>query len=79
MSTVNVSLPNELYKQAERLANHQGVSMDKFLMMAIEKMASDYLADRAQRGSREKYEAALAQVPDIEPEDYDRLPESPES
>jgi len=26
------------------------------------------------KGSREKYEAILVKVPDVEPEDYDRIP-----
>jgi metal-responsive CopG/Arc/MetJ family transcriptional regulator len=75
MSTLSVSLPDTLFKQAERLAEHEGISMDRFIMTAIEKMASDYLENRAQRGNREAYEAALASAPDIEPEDYDKLPE----
>ena len=75
MSTLSVSLPDTLFKQAERLAEREGVSMDRFIMTAIERMASDYLEERAQRGSREEYEAALASVPDVEPEDYDKLPE----
>jgi hypothetical protein len=53
--------------------------MDRFIAMAIERMASlleeNYLEERARRGSRERYEAALAQVPDVEPEEYDKLPE----
>jgi hypothetical protein len=36
-------------------------------------MTEEYLAERAKRGSREKYEAMLAKVPDVEPEEYDRL------
>lgn len=39
-------------------------------------MTETYLEERARRGSRAKYEAALAQVPDVEPEVYDRLPQS---
>jgi hypothetical protein len=35
-------------------------------------MTEDYLKERARRGSRAKYEAALAQVPDVEPDEYDR-------
>jgi hypothetical protein len=34
----------------------------------------EYLRQRALRGSREKYEVALAGVPDVEPDAYDRLP-----
>ena len=36
-------------------------------------MTEEYLEKRAKRGSRAKYEAVLAKVPDIEPEAYDRL------
>ncbi len=32
------------------------------------------LQERAKRGSRLKYEAILAKVPDVEPEAYDRIP-----
>jgi hypothetical protein len=33
-----------------------------------------YLEALAQRGSRSKYAAVLAKVPDVEPEPYDQLP-----
>jgi hypothetical protein len=35
-------------------------------------MTEGYLKERAKRGSRAKYEAILAKVPDVEPEVYDR-------
>lgn len=35
-------------------------------------MTEGYLKERAKRGSRTKYEAILAKVPDVEPEVYDR-------
>ncbi|BBC26548.1 hypothetical protein [Pseudanabaena sp. ABRG5-3] len=35
-------------------------------------MTEGYLKERAKRGSRAKYEAILAKVPDFEPEVYDR-------
>jgi hypothetical protein len=41
-----------------------------------EKMAAlattDYLAERAKRGTWEKLFAVLAKAPDVEPEDYDK-------
>lgn len=47
-------------------------------MAVAEKMAAllteAYLEERARRGGRVEYEAALAQVPDVEPEPYDKLP-----
>ena len=33
----------------------------------------EYLEERAKRGSRQKFEAVLANVPDVEPEVYDQL------
>ncbi len=80
MSTVQVHLPDSLQHQLQTLAERDGISIDQFIATAVaEKMAAllteAYLAERAQRGSRAKYEAALAQVPDVEPESYDRLPQ----
>jgi hypothetical protein len=34
----------------------------------------DCLRERAKRGSRTAFDAVLAKVPDVEPPDYDRLP-----
>nr|WP_242044441.1 hypothetical protein [Leptolyngbya sp. FACHB-1624] len=56
-----------------------GSYIDHFIATAVtEKItaltAETYLEDLAKRGSREKYEAVLAKVPDVEPESYDRLP-----
>jgi uncharacterized protein (DUF433 family) len=33
----------------------------------------DYIADRAKRGNRAKFDAALAKVADVEPEEGDKL------
>lgn len=81
MITVQVHLPNSLQKQLEALADRDGISTDQFIASAVaEKIAAllteGYLEERATRGSRAKYEAALAQVPDVEPEPYDKLPQS---
>ena len=35
--------------------------------------ARNYLEQRAKRGSREKFERALSRVPDVEPEEHDKL------
>jgi hypothetical protein len=36
-------------------------------------LTEEYLEQRGQRGSREKYEAALSRVPDVQPDDEDRI------
>ena len=80
MSTVQVHLPDSLQQQLHAFAERAGISIDQFIATAVaEKMAAllteTYLEERATRSSRAKYEAALAQVPDVEPEPYDRLPQ----
>jgi hypothetical protein len=37
-------------------------------------MTEKHLEARAKRGSRRKFEAVLAKVPDAEPEETDRIP-----
>jgi len=36
-------------------------------------MTEDYLAERAARGSRERFEAVLRKVPHVDPDEQDRL------
>ncbi|WP_022834812.1 CopG family transcriptional regulator [Salisaeta longa] len=78
MSTINVTLPNSLERQLRELAEQEGISADQFIATAVaEKMSAlmteEYLERRGRRGSREKYEAALSRVPDIEPDERDRI------
>ncbi|MCM0592575.1 MAG: toxin-antitoxin system HicB family antitoxin [Gloeotrichia echinulata IR180] len=79
MSNLKVQLPDSLYKSLQELAEKDGISVDQFIATAVaEKIAAltteTYLEELAKRGSREKYEAVLAKVPDVEPEAYDQLP-----
>jgi hypothetical protein len=78
MSTISLRLPDSLHRQIRELAAREGISINQFISTAAaEKMAAlmtvEYLEERAQRGSREKFEAALARLPDVEPDDYDKL------
>jgi hypothetical protein len=78
MSTISLRIPDSLHKQIRKLADQDGISINQFISTAAaEKLAAlmtvDYLAERAKRGSREKFEEALAMLPDVEPEDFDKL------
>jgi HicB family len=78
MSTLSVRLPDSLHNQIRRLAKEDGISINQFISTAAaEKMAAlltlEYLEQRAERGRREKFDAALAELPDVEPESFDRL------
>lgn len=78
MSVLSLRLPDSLHKQVKELAAREGISINQFVATAVaEKMSAlmteEYLEERAARGTRAKYEAALAQVPDVEPDENDRL------
>ena len=67
MSTISLRLPESLHKQARELAKREAISINQLIATALaEKMAalltSEYLAERAARGSRAKYDRVLAKV-----------------
>jgi hypothetical protein len=79
MSIVQVQIPDSLHKCLSDLAGRHGISIDQFVSTAIAEkisalMTENYLKDRAERGDRAKYEAILAKVPDVDPEEHDRIP-----
>lgn len=73
------SLPQSLRKQLEAQAEKDGISPDQFVSSAIaEKIAAisavdEYLEQRANRASREKFLAVLAKVADVVPDECDSL------
>ena len=78
MSTLSLRLPDSSHRHLKEPASRDGISINQFIATAVaEKMAAvlteDYLQARAQRGERAKYDTALSQVPDVEPEEQDRL------
>ena len=78
MSTISLRLPESLHKRIRELASEDGISINQFISTAAaEKLAAlmsvEYLEKRAKRGSREKFEAALARLPDAEPDEQDKL------
>ena len=78
MSTLSVRLPDSLHKRIKKMAEGEGISMNQFITLAVTEKVSalmtvEYLESRARRGDREKFEAVLENVPDVEPEVYDQL------
>jgi len=78
MSTISLRLPNSLHNTIRGLAREEQVSINQFVTLAIAEkvsalMTEEYLEQRAKRGSRGKFEAAMAKVAKVEPETYDRF------
>ena len=78
MNAVQINLPHSLQSYLAALAEREGVTVEQFVASAVAEKASalmteEYLSERAARGSRARYDAALGTVPDAEPEEHDRL------
>jgi hypothetical protein len=72
MSTISLRLPESLHKQARELAAQEGISINQLIATSLaEKMSAlmtgEYLAERAARGSRRKFERVLKKVRDRPP------------
>ncbi len=78
MSTLSLRLPHSLHEQIRELAKREGISINQFIASAAaEKMAAllteEYIEKRARRANREKFQVVLNKVPDVEPENRDKL------
>ena len=78
MSTLSLRIPNSLHEQIRQLAKREGISINQFVASAAaEKMTAllteEYVEDRAKRASLIKFEKVLKKIPNVEPEDYDRI------
>jgi predicted transcriptional regulator len=79
MSTISLRLPDSLHKQVRKLAEKESVSINQLITVALAEklsalMTEEYLQKRAKRGSRKKFQRAMAKVPKVKPDEYDRLP-----
>jgi len=77
MSSMSIRLPNSLHQRLREYAAKEGVSINQFIASAtLEKLSVlstvEYLEARGARGSREKFENALAQVPDVDPDSMEK-------
>jgi hypothetical protein len=78
MTAINVKMPDSLKKKAGELAAKDGVSFAQFVSAAVAEKVSGWLTEddldqRAKRASRKKYNAALAQVPNVPADGNDKL------
>lgn len=78
MTNLNVQIPESLYKQIKALATKENMSIEQLVSVALSAqvsawMTKDYLEEKAQHGSWQKFQQVLNKVPDVEPEDYDKL------
>jgi len=78
VSTISLRLPDSLHESVRNLAKEDNISINQFVTTALaEKMAAltseKYLSERAEKGSKKKFKAALTKVKNIEPDTSDKL------
>jgi hypothetical protein len=78
MTTIQAQVPDPLYQMAADFAARENMTLEQIVSLALAQAlgawaAQNEIKERARRGSREKFLEFMAQVPDVEPPDYDRL------
>lgn len=73
--SVSINIPEELYDQARNIAEARHIPVEKVFESAFADQFATWqrLRERAKRGDRQKFLAVLDEVPDVEPEEYDRI------
>ena len=73
--TLNVTLPDSLYKKAMEVAEREQISVERVVYSALAEQlnALERLEERAARSSEDRFRTALAKIPDVEPPEYDQL------
>lgn len=78
MSSITVQLPDSLYAQVKKFTTQEQSTIEQFALLAIaEKLSSlatvDYIEQRAKQAHLNRLDELLLKVPDVEPQQHDRL------
>jgi predicted transcriptional regulator len=78
MKAIELNMPDEVYKKLENLASQDHQSVNVFALRKLEEFTRAFedfreLEQRAQRGSGEKFQAAMAKVPNVPPMPGDEI------
>ena len=77
MSILSIRLPDSLYQAVKMVAAEDSISINQFIASAVAEKVSaltteKYIQERTSCASKAQFEAVLANVPDVEPETFDR-------
>ena len=72
MTIIEVQVPEPVLEQARTLAEREGIPLEQLISLAVTQSIGvwsheSYVAHRANRGSCEAFQHALAEVPDAPP------------
>ena len=71
----SIELPEDLYQRAAELAAKDRVSVDELVASVLSTGVAgrEYIRSRAKLFTQEEFERALNSVPDVEPDENDRV------
>lgn len=78
MSTLSIRLPKSVHKKIKELAKKEGISINQLINSAVSEkisalMTVEYLENRGELASRDKFDTVLSKIAADEPEEYDVL------
>lgn len=78
MSAITINLPASLLAKLKEVAERDDSTPEQLAVLAIAEKLSciltvQYLKDRARRAKLDRFSELLSKVPDVEPEEHDRL------
>lgn len=78
MTTVQTKIPDSILRQAQAFAERENLSLEQVISLCLAHSlgvwtSDNLISERAKRGSREKFLEFMSKVPDVEPEEHDRL------
>ncbi len=78
MSVITIDVPESLFDKLKEVVAKDRSTPEHFALLALaEKLSSvitvEYLEERAKRAKVERFEQLLSKVPDVKPEETDRL------
>lgn len=79
MSSITADLPDPVFKSIKHLAETEGMSVEQLASLAISQAVGAWnsqariFEERASRGERAKFDAALAMVPNVKPDLNDEI------
>ena len=78
MTNVQTKIPDSILRQARAVAERENMSLEQVISLCLAHSlgvwtAESIISERAKCGNREIFLEFMAKVPDVEPEEHDRL------
>ena len=78
MTAIQIKLPDKLHQKALEIARQKDLSIDEIVAASLAQWLSrivpdSYLEERAERASGKGFSMIMEEIPDIAPEEYDKI------